>query len=419
MKLNQLYVATLTTILPATSIFAAALESSNQSISAFLEPGNYIEAGFNVIDYNISGKTTTNTVGFTSSTSTKDKDLGKVDSTLTTPNFAVKTQINDQFSVGLIYDKPFAADINYKNARTYLATSNVNFKTKLDIDSNNIALLVGYKPHDHIQLYAAPVYQQIKGTLNGYGTHTRLLSTDSGNYYLSKFKNDDAYGWLVGLAFDNNDLKANITYRSKINHEFKTKEGIRESVAVMPNAVYSAIPNHSNITTPQSANLDISKKITESTTTSLNIRWVDWSNFELYLPYYKAKTGLQLAHPNTIGLEGGYDPISYEKDQWSINLGVDQKLNDKWKINASLGWDSGVGEYISHYTPINGSWNAGLGVQFSPASNYFVQTGFKYIWLDDVKGQHSKQIAQNSSQYDTEFKENYALSYDFKIGYRF
>lgn len=63
MKLQQLYVATLLATLPTTALFAAALERSNQSIQAFLEPGNYAEAGFNVYDHNARGKTTSDVIG--------------------------------------------------------------------------------------------------------------------------------------------------------------------------------------------------------------------------------------------------------------------------------------------------------------------------------------------------------------------
>ncbi|MDY6524276.1 hypothetical protein SKM52_06900 [Acinetobacter faecalis] len=115
---------------------------------------------------------------------------------------------------------------------------------------------------------------------------------------------------------------------------------------------------------------------------------------------------------------GGYEVLSYNKDQWSVDLGLDHKLNDKWKVNGSVGWDSGVG-YVSNLTPDSGSWSAGIGLQYSPASNYFVQTGFKYYWLKDVKGQHAKQVSDNLDQNDTIFENNYTLSYDFKIGYRF
>lgn len=45
MKLKHLTTAIIMASLPATGVFAAALDRSGQSISAFLQPGNYFEAG--------------------------------------------------------------------------------------------------------------------------------------------------------------------------------------------------------------------------------------------------------------------------------------------------------------------------------------------------------------------------------------
>ncbi|MGE8538409.1 MAG: transporter, partial [Acinetobacter sp.] len=49
MKLNKLYLA-LTLITLPLSTMAAGLDRSGQSISAFLQPGNYAEAGLSVLD---------------------------------------------------------------------------------------------------------------------------------------------------------------------------------------------------------------------------------------------------------------------------------------------------------------------------------------------------------------------------------
>ena len=116
MKLKQLYVASLIATLPATSVFAAALERSGQSIQAFLEPGNYIEAGFNVTDHHTSAKLTNDQLAFVGrNTSTGRASLagtneGDITPTYLTPNLSVKAQINDKFSIGLIYDEPFGLD---------------------------------------------------------------------------------------------------------------------------------------------------------------------------------------------------------------------------------------------------------------------------------------------------------------------
>lgn len=64
MELNKISLAIALSTLPMTGVFAAALERSGQSISAFLEPDNYVEAGFNVVDQSLSGKTTNNLTGY-------------------------------------------------------------------------------------------------------------------------------------------------------------------------------------------------------------------------------------------------------------------------------------------------------------------------------------------------------------------
>ena len=56
MKLNTLMTAIILANLPMTGAFAAALDRSGQSIAAFLQPGNYFEAGISILDPNVSGK---------------------------------------------------------------------------------------------------------------------------------------------------------------------------------------------------------------------------------------------------------------------------------------------------------------------------------------------------------------------------
>lgn len=50
MQLNRLTKAIIISLMPATSAIAGGLDRSGQSISAFLQPGNYAEAGITVLD---------------------------------------------------------------------------------------------------------------------------------------------------------------------------------------------------------------------------------------------------------------------------------------------------------------------------------------------------------------------------------
>ena len=57
MKLKKLTTALILAALPTAGAFAAALDRSGQSIAAFLQPGNYFEAGISVLDPDVSGTT--------------------------------------------------------------------------------------------------------------------------------------------------------------------------------------------------------------------------------------------------------------------------------------------------------------------------------------------------------------------------
>ena len=56
MKLKAISSSVLLALLPVSGVYAAAMDRSGQSISAFLQPNNYFEAGISVLDPSVSGK---------------------------------------------------------------------------------------------------------------------------------------------------------------------------------------------------------------------------------------------------------------------------------------------------------------------------------------------------------------------------
>ena len=98
MKLTALRSAILLSLIPTTSAFAAGLDRSGQSIAAFLQPGNYFEAGISILDPEVKGK------------DTSGNQTGDMASDYYFPHAALKIQATDHFSVGLIYDQPFGAE---------------------------------------------------------------------------------------------------------------------------------------------------------------------------------------------------------------------------------------------------------------------------------------------------------------------
>lgn len=104
MKLKTLTLA-IACALPSASLFAAAMDRSGQSISSFLQPNNYAEVGVSILDAEVEGRQ--DAPGYTA------KKIDDMADSYMFGSAALKFQLNDKFSVGLIYDQPFGAKATY------------------------------------------------------------------------------------------------------------------------------------------------------------------------------------------------------------------------------------------------------------------------------------------------------------------
>jgi long-chain fatty acid transport protein len=412
MKLTALRSAILLSLIPTTSVFAAGLDRSGQSIAAFLQPGNYFEAGISVLDPEVKGK------------DTSGNQTGDMASDYYFPHAALKIQATDHFSVGLIYDQPFGADAEYSGNSTFVENRPVPFQggTSVTVDTQNLNLLFGYQPNENWNLYAGAVYQTVDGTVLLRGTTYSVF-----NGYDFRTGEDESVGWLAGVAYQIPEiaLKASVTYRSEIEHKMNASESFGAAGYIsIPGApgqsaqlnqlmtALNASSGETKLTTPQSVNIDFQTGIMANTVAFANIRWVDWSNFKVQ-PYNFAKLSKVVGQNPTINKPNGFNLIDYKEDQISATVGVGRKFNERWGGNVSVGWDSGAGNPVTTLGPTEGFWSVGTGVRFSPAENYFIGAGVKYFWLGDadaVTGAHS-----NAGK----FTNNDAIAYGLNIGYKF
>lgn len=504
MKVKALTTAMLFATLPATPVFAAALDRSGQSISAFLQPDNYFEAGLSVLDPTVEGRE-----AGTSETRRNIDDMGE---DYYFPSAALKLQLTDKISFGLLYDQPFGADAKYHGENVFvsdptntilptssldairqstidknfnalsatdrvgaalqaqgvdlssaqgqaqyrqtLAAYNANFQgtkdkidaaikqgvtqkvdeglkqvnstlgkgnTSVEVDTQNLSMIFGFQPIKNINLYGGAAYQTIKGSVSLRGQAYSLY-----NGYDAKIKETSGVGWLAGASYQIPEiaLKASITYRSEIDHDVNAQESLPtlgalsllgdEGAAAAQQI--AAATGKTKITTPQSVNLDLQTGIMENTVAFANLRWVNWKDFSIR-PYKFGLVSDVVGKLPQIGRSNGFNLVEYSDDQWSVNAGVGRKLNDQWAGNVSVGWDSGAGNPVSTLGPTEGYWNVGLGVQYSPAANYFIAGGVKYFWLGDAKAQTGAQAG--GSDYVADFSDNNAIAYGLKIGYKF
>lgn len=137
MKLKALTTAVLLT-LPAAGTFAAALDRSGQSMAGFLQPGNYFEAGISVLDPNVQG--------VESGSSVSRREISDMADDYHFPSAALKLQVHDKISFGLLYDQPFGASAAYSGENVFV--SNPGMDTVLPAASVNN--LVQKRIRDHL-----------------------------------------------------------------------------------------------------------------------------------------------------------------------------------------------------------------------------------------------------------------------------
>ena len=384
MKLNKIYSAILLSTLPLTPAFAAGLDRSGQSISVFLQPGNYAEAGISVLDPTV-----------------KSSQLNVTDMAedYYFPSAAIKVQATDKISLGLLYDQPYGADSNYQVVGPLSIFSQGNESTSVEVKTHNVTALIGYQPTENWNFYAGPVWQTVEADISlrglGYGASPTDPTKRGLSGYNIHLEQEEAFGWLAGFAYQIPEiaLKAALTYRSEIDHKAKSVETFSS-----PRGVDTLLTSNVHAVTPQSVNLDLQTGVAANTIAFANVRWVHWDQFAVTPKYLKNASGNNL--------------IDYSDDQWSANVGVGRKFNNKWSGSASVGYDSGAGNPVTTLGPTEGYWNVGLGAQYSPAENYFIQAGLKYFWLGDATAKAGKTELGN-------FEDNHALGYGMKIGYRF
>ncbi len=290
--------------------------------------------------------------------------------------------------------------------------------TKVDVSAQNISLLFGYQPTENYNLYVGGVYQIVNGNVKLRGKSQAVY-----NGYDADFKQTDGYGWLLGFAYQIPEiaLRTSITYRSEINHNVETNE----KLTVFPildtldssgnsSSAFKNTPTHTKITTPQSVNLDLQSGIMKDTLAFANLRWVNWRKVALQPNGFDT---ISKALGPMVGKKDGFNLVEYLEDQWSISTGIGRQLNEKWSGQIAIGWDSGTGDFADTLGPTKGNWNLGVGVQYNLTPKMLIAGGIQYFWLGDAKAQNPDQLRTN--EYVAEFKDNTAIAYGLKLGYKF
>ena len=191
---------------------AGGIERSTQSVGILFEQGtNYLELSYGRVRPSVKGTGLSNPFVPNSGAET-----GGIARNHYLPGISYKHEFNDKWSIALIYDHFYGADVAYGlNGSSWLAGTEAN------VQSEGYTALLRYRidgnwsVHGGIRMTDASAFVQLGGAAYG----------PVAGYNVS-FKNDWAMGYVGGIAYERPDiaLRVALTYQSKITHEFDTNE---------------------------------------------------------------------------------------------------------------------------------------------------------------------------------------------------
>lgn len=405
--MNTPWLGTITLGMFPLCCFAAGLEKSDQSISTFLEAGNYLELSYAQLHANVSGQVShqdeLQKMGI------QDFSTGDLIKNYAIFNAAVKIQPHSQFSFGLIYDQPYAAHLKYDySPNTALGQQSLE-SAQFEVESHNLSSILGYQPTENWNIYSGLAIQDFKGLLNLNGLSYSIMSG-----YKAEFKPDTALGWLMGLSYQRPEygLQATVTYRSEVKHQSHIHESVQgQHLLYVPDAT-------TTITTPQSINIDFRTAISANNLFYSSLRWVNWKSFEIQPTQFNAILNAAVQQYPTFIQH--FNLIDYQEDQWSTKLGIAHRLSEQWVISSDVSWDSGTGNPAGTLNPSDGYRGLALGIMYTPSPNSFITTGLKYFKLQKAEiAPASTLITGNQNTNLNAINDNDAIAYGLRIGHYF
>ena len=449
---------------------AAGLDRSGQDVTAFLQDGTYAEAVYTYIDADVSGYDSSNGNPF-DNTYEKGKATGDIAESYDFFRYGVKTDLNDTFSIGILYDEPFGAAAKYEGDNNFVSKGDVNASitqltgfngatigseiatatadaqdptktaverataaakakalttavgiaraeagnagegTNVEVRSESLTAILGAKfgTNKEFQIYGGPVAQRVQADVK-----LRGLAYGPATGYTSHISPDQDYGWLAGISYSKPEiaLKAALTYRSEIDHSMDIYEKYPLAPAIggtetPPRILLEERVTNMELSTPKSVNFDFQTGINPTMLATAKVRWVPWGDFKITPPLYNEVSKGSYG-PNGLNL------VDYDDDQWQVELGLAKRLAPALAVSGTVGWDSGSGDPTTSLGPIDGYYSVGLGAKYNVTPEWAVSAGGKYLWFGDAKGQLPTQKLVGDFQDNDGYILGMKLSYQGK-----
>ncbi|MGP4713229.1 MULTISPECIES: OmpP1/FadL family transporter [unclassified Psychrobacter] len=477
------HLKTLTVAIAAFSVASAAsaagLDRSGQDVTAFFQDGVYAEAVYTYIDADVSGKDSAN--GDPNSNDyVEGNSTGDIAEDYDFFRYGVKADINDTFSIGLIYDEPFGASAEYTQGNfvardgdnrdatlTALSGGAVGPNSPFGLNTfeqaqsavNNLragAAAGVLTPAQEAQLAALSPLIPAIGIVDaefqtaGENTKVEVRSQSLTAILGAKFganKEFQIYGGPVAQRIEANVKLRGLAYgpatgyTSNNNPEMDYGYLAGFSYSKPEIALKAALTYRSEIdhdiditeTYPLQGTL-LGNPAAATQTNSYEVTTPESVNFDFqtginpttlatakvrWVPWSDFTITPPLYNEVSKRSFGpdGLNLVEYEDDQWQVELGLAKRLAPALAVSGTIGWDSGAGDPTTSLGPVDGYYSVGLGAKYNVTENWAVSAGGKYLWFGDAKGQLPTGKVVVDAEDNDGFILGAKLSYQAKQGF--
>lgn len=386
---------------------AGGIDRMSNNYGLLFESGNKVQLSFSSVSPDLSGEYTP----ALTAAGGGQKSTGNMLNNYLTMGLAYKNDINEKLAFGLYVNTPYGADAEY--------TKGIYDGLTAQWDSQQIAALARYRLNDRVSVFGGARYVRsraeitipdllVRNAVGGnaqrigaqaqalgaqaaaaqasgdlataqalgaqaaaLGARAQTLGAAAQDFGTSMEFNASAdyegdWGGVLGVAYEIPDiaLRVALTWESEITHEFGASETI-------PGLGIDASGGKNKVTLPQSWALDFQSGVAPGTLVFGQIKWSEWSEWEVATPEYREATGGIIT--------------SFPSDIWTYKLGVGRQFNEKASGFAQITYETDLDDVQSRLSPRDGLVSIGLGGQYKVAENMTLRGGVEYAWIGDAE----------------------------------
>ncbi|MDO6585933.1 outer membrane protein transport protein [Salipiger sp. 1_MG-2023] len=369
------------------AVQAGGIERTPQSPLLLYETGNVLEVSLAYASPQLTGKN--------QSPPFPAQDFDNAGRDFYLPSFALKYDLTETWALGVIYERPFGADVAYGDENVVLGGTTAQAST------HALTTLLKYRINDNFSAFGGIRLQQASGRI-----HLEGLAYGAVSGYTVDLDKATGTGYVAGVAYEIPDiaLRVVLTYSSAITHDMKTRES---GPAIPVDVTGDGVPDVSlplldgsgstEVKTPTSWTLDFQTGIMADTLLFGSVRYLKHREFRV--------------DPDSFVLVTGDGLIDLD-DTTAYTLGIGRRFNDRISGAISATFEAPTDILVSPLAPTSGYTQLRLAGAYKASEQVTLSGAVSHFWLGDGKPQTAQTARAN-------FSDNHAWGIGLKVSYHF